>query len=122
MPGETLNNQSNFNKQEVSLYAHLYEKYVEIKNVDGTVEITPDKYNWHNGGVVLEYVDCRPRPTCTGKRILLRQNTASLWDDVLRINQDAGGTLTQEMAIQVESQLLPCIPQSTWIQIRRYRT
>jgi hypothetical protein len=58
------------------------------------------------GGVVLEYVDCRPQPTCTGKRILLRQNTASLWDDVLRINQDAGGTLTQEMAIQIESQLL----------------
>ncbi|GET51745.1 uncharacterized protein OCT59_025120 [Rhizophagus irregularis] len=127
MPGETLNNQSNFNKQEVSLYAHLYEKYVEIKNVDGTVEITPDKYNWHNGGVVLEYVDCRPRPTCTGKRILLRQNTASLWDDVLRINQDAGGTLTQEMAIQVESQLLlamhPTIdldPNSTLQDMKRY--
>ncbi|GBC09011.1 hypothetical protein RclHR1_08540010 [Rhizophagus clarus] len=127
MPGETSNSQSNFNKQEVSLYAHLYEKYVEIKNVDGTVEITPDKYNWHNGGVVLEYVDCRPQPTCSGKRILLRQNTASLWDDVLRINQDAGGTLTQEMAIQVESQLLlamhPTIdldPNSTLQGMKRY--
>ncbi|RIA86723.1 hypothetical protein C1645_321077 [Glomus cerebriforme] len=106
MPGETSNGQSNFNKQEVSLYAHLYEKYVEIKNVDGTDEITPDKYNCHNGGVVLEYVDCRSQPTCTGKRIFLRQNTTSVWDDVLRMCQDAGGTWTQEMAIQVESQLL----------------
>jgi hypothetical protein len=58
------------------------------------------------GDVVLEYVDHRPHPTCTGKRIYLKQNTASLWDDVLRMNQAAGGTWTQEMAVQVESQLL----------------
>ena len=62
--------------------------------------------NYISGGVILECVDRRPQPTCTGKRIFLKQNMSSLWDDILRLNQAAGGTWTQEMAIQMESQLL----------------
>ena len=62
--------------------------------------------NYISGGVILECVDHRPQPTCTGKRIFLRQNMASLWDDILKLNQAAGGAWTQEMAIQMESQLL----------------
>lgn len=104
MPGEASN--SLLNNFDVSLLAHVYERYVEIKNVDGTVDVTPGKYSWYKGDVVLEYVDHRPQPFCSGKRICLKQNRASLWDDVLKMNQDAGGTWTHEMAIQVESQLL----------------
>ncbi|CAG8707559.1 6872_t:CDS:2, partial [Funneliformis caledonium] len=106
---------------------HVDERYVEIKNVDGTVDVTPGKYSWYKGDVVLEYVDHRPQPFCSGKRICLKQNRASLWDDVLKMNQDAGGTWTHEMAIQVESQLLLAMypkidldPNSTFQSMKGY--
>ncbi|CAI2185209.1 6604_t:CDS:2, partial [Funneliformis geosporum] len=122
MPGEASNN--NFN---VSLQAHVYEGYVEIKNVDGTVDVTPDKYSWYKGDVVLEYVDHRSQPICSGKRICLKQNRASLWDDMLRMNQGEGGTWKQEDAIKTESKLLLALypvvdldPNSTLQCMKRY--
>ncbi|CAG8574493.1 1791_t:CDS:2 [Diversispora eburnea] len=91
---------------EVSLYAHIYDKHVEFKNLDNTTDLTIDKYKFYEGHVVVEFKDHRQNPSCDGKRQLLRKNDDSLWNDVLRLNQSTGSSWTYEQAIQIEAKLL----------------
>ncbi|CAG8611191.1 14926_t:CDS:2, partial [Dentiscutata heterogama] len=69
----------NLDNSQVSLYAHVYDKRVEFKNLE---------------------------PKCNGKRSKLRQNQASIWDEILRLNKETCSLWTHEQAIQVEAQLL----------------
>ncbi|RHZ81358.1 hypothetical protein Glove_121g78 [Diversispora epigaea] len=91
---------------EVSLYAHIYDKHVEFKNLDNTTDLNIDKYKFYEGHVVVEFKDHRQNPSCDGKRQLLRKNDDSLWNEVLRLNQSIGSSWTYEQAIQIEAKLL----------------
>ncbi|RIB22706.1 hypothetical protein C2G38_956591 [Gigaspora rosea] len=97
----------NLDNSQVSLYAHVYDKRIEFKNLDGTSELNVAKYKFYDGGnVVVEFRDHRQDPKCNGKRSILKQNQTSIWDEILRLNQETGGSWTHEQAIQVEAQLL----------------
>ncbi|CAG8534829.1 6360_t:CDS:2 [Paraglomus occultum] len=93
-------------KFEVSLIAHVYDNRIEIRNLDGTDDLTLENYRWYEGCVVVRYEDHRISPTCTGRRTLLRPSSVSIWEDILRLNLEYGGTWTVEDAIRLESKLL----------------
>lgn len=96
----------NLENSQVSLYAHVYDKRIEFKNLDGTSELNLTKYKFYDGCVVVEFRDHRQDPKYNGKRSFLKHNQTSIWDEILRLNQETGGSWTHEQAIQVEAQLL----------------
>ncbi|CAG8494841.1 19357_t:CDS:2 [Dentiscutata erythropus] len=85
----------NLDNSQVSLYAHVYDKRVEFKNLFVGICF-----------VVVEFRDHRQEPKCNGKRSKLKHNQTSLWDEILRLNEETGGLWTYEQAIQLESKLL----------------
>ncbi|KAG9294982.1 hypothetical protein G9A89_017776 [Geosiphon pyriformis] len=95
----------------VSLYIHVYDNRVDIANSDGTTNFDPTKYKYYNGNIICVFQDHRtnPNPNCTGRWTALRPSGATLWNDILRMNHYAGGTWTQQMAIEIESKLLLAI-------------
>ncbi|CAG8465540.1 666_t:CDS:10 [Diversispora eburnea] len=91
---------------EVSLHAHLSDKTIDFRNLDGTSDLTVDKYKFYEGCVVVEFKDHRQNPQCDGKRQLLRKNDDSLREDILRLNKSTGSNWSHEQALQVEAKLL----------------
>ncbi|CAG8632464.1 1544_t:CDS:2 [Cetraspora pellucida] len=91
----------NLDNSQVSLYAHVYDKRIEFRNVDGTSELNVKQYKFYNGCVVVEFLDHRSEPKCNGKRSMLRHNQSSIWDEILRLNQETDGSWTHEQAIQL---------------------
>ncbi|CAG8783541.1 6902_t:CDS:2, partial [Acaulospora morrowiae] len=102
MPSQDLN----LDSCKVSLYAHVYDKHVEFKNLDGSTDLALDKYTFYNGCVIIEFRDHRELPKCDGQRAVLKTNQASIWDDILRLNKNTGSNWTYEEAIQIEAKLL----------------
>ncbi|CAG8488803.1 5944_t:CDS:2 [Scutellospora calospora] len=92
--------------KKVSLRAHVYDKRIEFKNLDETSELNIDKYTFYDGCVVVEFWDHRNEQKCHGKRSILKHNQTSIWDEILRLNQETGASWTYEQAIQLEAQLL----------------
>ncbi|CAG8523238.1 5701_t:CDS:2 [Acaulospora colombiana] len=96
----------NLDNCKVSLYAYVYDKHIDFKNLDGSTEFSLDKYTLYDGRIVVEFKDYREQKKCDGKRAILRKNHVSVWDDILRLNQATGSNWTYEQAIQMEAKLL----------------
>ncbi|CAG8434690.1 12383_t:CDS:10 [Ambispora gerdemannii] len=96
---------------KASLFAHIYDDRVDILNTNGTNSFDPDKCKFYRGCLICVFQDHRtnPNPNLTGKWAALRPNSNTLWGDILRMNQAAGGVWTNQTAIELESKLLLAI-------------
>ncbi|CAG8441456.1 8360_t:CDS:10 [Ambispora leptoticha] len=94
-----------------SLFAHIYDDRVDILDTNGSNTFDPDKCKFYRGCLICVFQDHRtnPNPNLTGKWTALRPNSNTLWEDILRMNQAAGGIWTNQKAVELESKLLLAI-------------